>query len=102
MRGTVSSALASCSTCSAIAAAAWLGWWQPSHDDEAVIPGFMREAERLTEGREEVWTCGRMPWCSEFYFERRVQSMSSAPKAWRRVPAGGALIAIERGAPPTL
>jgi len=83
----------------AVGAAAWLGWWQPSHDDEAVIPGFMRKAEHLTQGRAEIWTSGTMPWCSEFYFERPVQSLSSIPKAWRRVPVGGAMIAIERGKP---
>jgi 4-amino-4-deoxy-L-arabinose transferase-like glycosyltransferase len=82
-----------------IAAAAWLAWWQPNHDDEAIIAGFMREAEQLTAGRDEVWTSGSMPWCTEFYFARPVQSMSSATKAWRRVPEGGAMIAIERGKP---
>ena len=83
----------------AVGAAVWLGWWQPNHDDEAVVPGFMREAEILTEGREIVWTSGTMPWCSEFYFEKEIQSMSSVPKAWRRVPEGGAMIALERGKP---
>ena len=83
----------------AVGAAVWLGWWQPTHDDEAVVPGFMREAEALTEGREIVWTSGTMPWCSEFYFEKEIQSMSSVPKAWRRIPEGGAMIALERGKP---
>ena len=82
-----------------IAAACWLGWWQPNHDDEAIIPGFMHEAEQLTAGRGEIWTSGNMPWCTEFYFARAVQSMGSVQKAWQRVPAGGAMIAIERGKP---
>jgi 4-amino-4-deoxy-L-arabinose transferase-like glycosyltransferase len=83
----------------AVGAALYLGWWQPDHDDEGVVPGFMAEAERLAADSVEVWTSGNMPWCTEFYFGRPVQSMSSAPKAWRRMPPGGALVAIERGKP---
>ena len=88
-------------TCAALAvgAAFWLGWWQPSRDDEGVIPEFMEHAEQLTGGRSQIWTCGEMPWCTEFYFSRPVESMKAANKAWQRVPEGGALIAIERGRP---
>jgi 4-amino-4-deoxy-L-arabinose transferase-like glycosyltransferase len=84
----------------AVGAALWLGWWQPNHDDEAIIPGFMQEAEQLAaECPGDIWTCGQIPWCTEFYFERRIESMRSVPKAWRRVPEGGALVAIQRGKP---
>ena len=88
-----------CTAVLAVGAAVWLGWWQPKNDDEAVIPGFLQEAERLTADRTEVWTSGKVPWCSEFYFERPVQAMGSVSKAWKRVPEGGALIAIQRGKP---
>ena len=83
----------------AVGAAAWLGWWQPSRDDEGVIPGFMDEAAALCAGSSEVWTTGEIPWCTEFYLDRPVESMRSVSKAWRRVPDGGALIAIQRGKP---
>ena len=67
----------------ALGAAIWLGWWQPRNDDEAVIPGFMAEAQGLTADSAQIWTSGSIPWCTEFYFDRPVESMRSTPKAWR-------------------
>ncbi|MFT5857179.1 MAG: 4-amino-4-deoxy-L-arabinose transferase-like glycosyltransferase, partial [Verrucomicrobiales bacterium] len=83
----------------ALAASAYLGFFQPKKDDVGVIPGFMERAEALAAESGEVWTTGKMPWCTEFYFQRKVQSMGSVPKAWRRVPLGGAMVAIQQGKP---
>lgn len=87
--------------CAALAAAAviWLAWWQPANENHGVIPGFMAEAEALCADRTEIWSGGEIPWCTEFYFKVEVESLKSVSKAWRNVPPGGSLIAIERGKP---
>jgi hypothetical protein len=83
----------------AIAASAYLEFIQPKSDDEGGIPGFMQRTEALTAESTEAWTRGKMPWCTEFYFQCEVPSMGSVTKAWRRVPPDGTMVAIQQGKP---
>lgn len=83
----------------AVGAAIWLGSWQPATEDEGVIPEFMDHAELQAADRGELWTTGKTPWCTEFYFDRPVRRMSSVTRAWERVPSGGSLVVIQRGKP---